>query len=123
MRRALVCASLSLLTLTACRHASPLIREIPERFDQPDAAEEYFRMNRGLGDSDNLQVRYNAARAALAAASPRAGKGPPTEIAPGPWTFLGPGNIGGRTRALLVDPNNPKVLYAGGISGGIWKST
>jgi subtilase family serine protease/photosystem II stability/assembly factor-like uncharacterized protein len=39
------------------------------------------------------------------------------------WTPLGPGNIGGRTRALVVDPADPRVLYAGGVAGGVWKTT
>ncbi len=41
----------------------------------------------------------------------------------GGWTPLGPGNIGGRTRALLINPSNPKVMYAAGVAGGVWKST
>jgi photosystem II stability/assembly factor-like uncharacterized protein len=41
----------------------------------------------------------------------------------GRWRFLGPGNIGGRTRVLLVDSDDPNVMYTGGVSGGIWKST
>ena len=39
------------------------------------------------------------------------------------WSEMGPNNIGGRTRALLIDKDNPLVLYAGGVSGGLWKST
>ncbi|MBO6517215.1 MAG: T9SS type A sorting domain-containing protein [Bacteroidia bacterium] len=35
---------------------------------------------------------------------------------------LGPTNIGGRTRALLVDSENSNHLIAGGASGGIWNS-
>jgi photosystem II stability/assembly factor-like uncharacterized protein len=38
------------------------------------------------------------------------------------WESLGPGNIGGRTRALLVHPNEPAVALAAGVSGGIWKT-
>jgi photosystem II stability/assembly factor-like uncharacterized protein len=38
------------------------------------------------------------------------------------WTPLGPGNIGGRTRALVIDPREPRNMYAGGVSGGIWRS-
>jgi photosystem II stability/assembly factor-like uncharacterized protein len=38
------------------------------------------------------------------------------------WTFLGPGNIGGRTRALLFHPGDPRILFAAGVSGGVWKS-
>ncbi len=39
------------------------------------------------------------------------------------WAEAGPNNVGGRTRALAVDVTNPNVIIAGGISGGIWKST
>ena len=39
------------------------------------------------------------------------------------WTPLGPGNIGGRTRALLIDPVTPSTMYAAGVAGGIWKTT
>jgi photosystem II stability/assembly factor-like uncharacterized protein len=40
----------------------------------------------------------------------------------GAWSSLGPGNVGGRTRALIVDPRSPRTLYAGGVAGGVWKS-
>ncbi len=38
------------------------------------------------------------------------------------WTERGPSNIGGRTRALLVDPNDPsgESVWAGSVSGGLW---
>lgn len=35
---------------------------------------------------------------------------------------LGPDNVGGRTRAFLVDKQNQNRLFAGGISGGLWRS-
>ena len=40
------------------------------------------------------------------------------------WTELGPNTIGGRTRAILVDPNDNtnKALFAAGVSGGLWKT-
>lgn len=38
------------------------------------------------------------------------------------WRLLGPTNIAGRTRALLVHPRTPEVLYAAAASGGVWKS-
>lgn len=41
----------------------------------------------------------------------------------GTWKSLGPGNVGGRTRALLIDPNNTDVMYAGAVAGGVWKTT
>ena len=34
----------------------------------------------------------------------------------------GPNNIGGRTRALMFDPNDAthKKVWAGGVAGGVW---
>jgi len=39
------------------------------------------------------------------------------------WKEAGPVDVGGRTRALAVDINDPNTIIAGGVSGGIWKST
>ena len=39
------------------------------------------------------------------------------------WTPLGPGNIGGRIRAIIVRPSNTSNLLVGGVAGGVWKST
>jgi len=41
------------------------------------------------------------------------------------WQFIGPKNIGGRTRSLLFvkQKNGSTALYAGTATGGIWKST
>lgn len=41
------------------------------------------------------------------------------------WVERGPNNIGGRTRALMVDPNDTtaKKVWAGGVSGGLWFNT
>jgi photosystem II stability/assembly factor-like uncharacterized protein len=38
------------------------------------------------------------------------------------WTWVGPGNIGGRVRSILVHPTTPTTMWAGGVGGGIWKS-
>jgi hypothetical protein len=38
------------------------------------------------------------------------------------WEFIGPGNIGGRIRAMLIDPRNSNRLIVGSASGGIWIS-
>ena len=46
-----------------------------------------------------------------------------TSGALGTWQSIGPGNVGGRTRALLIDPINPDVMYAAAVAGGIWKTT
>lgn len=42
----------------------------------------------------------------------------------GDWNERGPSNIGGRTRALMFDPNDSgngyKKVWAGGVGGGLW---
>lgn len=40
----------------------------------------------------------------------------------GEWQQRGPHNIGGRTRAIAIDINNPKHLITGGVSGGVYRS-
>ncbi|MFC2135947.1 WD40/YVTN/BNR-like repeat-containing protein, partial [Bacteroidota bacterium] len=39
------------------------------------------------------------------------------------WKSRGPHNIGGRTRALGIDIRDENIILAGGVSGGMWKST
>ncbi len=39
------------------------------------------------------------------------------------WHMAGPNDLGGRTRALAFDQDNPNIILAGGVSGGMWKST
>ncbi|MBI3501021.1 MAG: PKD domain-containing protein [Bacteroidetes bacterium] len=38
------------------------------------------------------------------------------------WTERGPSNVGGRTRAIMFDPNDVtnKKMWAGGVGGGLW---
>ena len=45
------------------------------------------------------------------------------ERALGEWQSLGPGNIGGRTRTLVIREDDPRTMYLGGVSGGVWKTT
>ncbi len=39
------------------------------------------------------------------------------------WSFRGPDNVGGRTRCLVIDKDNANIMYTGGVSGGIFKTT
>jgi photosystem II stability/assembly factor-like uncharacterized protein len=39
------------------------------------------------------------------------------------WRSTGPNNVGGRTRAIAISPADHNVIYAAGVSGGVWKST
>ena len=46
----------------------------------------------------------------------------PGDDASNPWIERGPNDIGGRTRAIMFDPNDSsnRRVYAGGVSGGLW---
>ena len=39
-----------------------------------------------------------------------------------PWSPIGPHNIGGRTLAVALNPQNPNTIWAGAASGGLWRS-
>jgi outer membrane protein assembly factor BamB len=88
------------------------------------------------GAPERARDQLNAMRAAVAGNDLRAqipvgeDRLPPemTAMAPGPglspanagWTRLGPGNIGGRTRSIVIDPTNSATLFAGSVGGGVW---
>jgi hypothetical protein len=38
------------------------------------------------------------------------------------WTEMGPDNIGGRCRAIIIDKDSNNVVYAAGVTGGVFKS-
>lgn len=41
------------------------------------------------------------------------------------WVERGPNNCGGRTRSIMVDPNDgtKKTVWCAGVGGGLWKTT
>lgn len=58
----------------------------------------------------------------FSAAAPAATIGP-APIAPAKWRWLGPGNVGGRIRAIAISKTSPSTMFAGSVGGGIWKTT
>jgi len=45
------------------------------------------------------------------------------ELKANDWTHRGPFNVGGRTRAMAIDVDDDNIILAGGVSGGMWRST
>ena len=103
----------------------------PKRYDQPDLAIEHYRAKRipeGMAelpleraldaklDLDNRLRFSSRSERFLSDAEARAVGDLET------WEPLGPGNIGGRTRAMVIDPDVPDIMIAGGVSGGIWRT-
>ncbi|HKQ05982.1 MAG TPA: hypothetical protein VJ464_12675 [Blastocatellia bacterium] len=101
--------------------------------DQPEEAERYYLQKRLPADETILPAEryvkamrhiermptYSTARAARL--SGRSDYSTQAELSE--WVELGPGNIGGRTRALLINPQRPEVMYAAGVAGGVWKTS
>src|SRR5438128_9299945 len=101
-----------LATLTSC---TSTIRVPDEREDDPQEAADYEAL-RHQGSADPA-ASLAAARAQLRTMHRYATNSAP-ERPFGTWTFLGPGNIGGRTRVLVIDSANPLLMYTAGVSGG-----
>lgn len=77
------------------------------------ASAEWIHMNRGEADPSVVaQVRADIAQRRLAKADGLLD-----------WEEMGPNNIGGRTRAILFDRDNPNKIIVGGVAGGLWLST
>jgi hypothetical protein len=95
-----------------------------ERESHNDAAEYLFglRVNTATGRIDISEVeaaRQQVAAMAMANQTARTQSGS-TDMN---WQELGPDNIGGRTRAILISRTHPDSMFAGSVSGGLWRST
>ena len=85
---------------------------------EPDGAFEIRRML--LGD-ENGNIDYAGLQRLRHEVVKLASKQTERGEYPLSWHELGPDNIGGRTRAIVAVGMN--TLYAGAVSGGLWKST
>ncbi|MGE0885897.1 MAG: BACON domain-containing carbohydrate-binding protein [Blastocatellales bacterium] len=117
-----------------------LDEQLGEGYDKPREAAEFFHRKRLSADEKEIPIeKYFEAQERMrsmqqfstslnryltGAESNALRANPESAIgAAAGWTELGPGNIGGRTRAILINPQDPNVMYAAGVSGGVWKST
>ncbi len=87
-------------------------------FSHPDLFFAYHTEIRTAEDSPDYPVNYRMAEFESALA---ARKKPGKKL---DWVERGPANVPGRTRALLVDPDdsNHQTWFAGSVSGGLWKT-
>lgn len=107
-----------------------------KRFDKPKEAMVFFAGKRApVGETAIPSERYVAAlehmkgmdvySTRLDRRFPASRKGDflnSREGVLGRWTAVGPGNVGGRIRSLVIDPGAPATMYAGGVAGGVWKT-
>lgn len=102
--------------------------ELPARA-RPDAPGERaeFDLQRRLpagANSINPQwyVRAEAQAQRMRAFSTQRGRFVSAEKSTPRWEWLGPSNVGGRTRTLEFDPRDANRMLAGGVSGGVFES-
>jgi len=82
-----------------------------------------------LTQLDSMRMRSAALAGAAGVPSgqqvqPRALMPPTAGLDPGHtgWTSLGPGNIGGRTRSIIIHPQDPNTMWAASAGGGVWRT-
>ena len=143
MTRVHALLALLLPVMLACTVTSspkrPSYEEERTPYDAPEGANEYARLKR-LGERTDLNPPelYEQAQDALRSmraysvtldqerpslAARRFAKAAAADGNLAQWYWLGPGNIGGRTRTLVIDPQQTETMYTGGVSGGVWKTT
>jgi hypothetical protein len=89
--------------------------------DHPDEAVAFRKLT--LQDENGYIPPDGLAKAAEHMNQMRAIMPPGAGINPTAWSWLGPGNIGGRARSLVIHPTNPNLMWLGSVAGGIWKTT
>ncbi len=107
-------------------HAEHEMLEGPKPYNSPGERAEYYEEQRRPIDGSEVSQGHimdalNEIRARQAELASLRGAFTPGDVQD--WQELGPGNIGGRTRTLVFDPTDPTIMYSGGTSGGVWKST
>ncbi|WP_371664068.1 WD40/YVTN/BNR-like repeat-containing protein [Streptomyces sp. NBC_00280] len=127
-------------TLKALPEAA--VRRALLRLDFPDlpTARGLFRLKQERSDDGNVRphalgTAYEQVKTLLSREAPPATAGVPTGpngqgIRGGPapagglqlanWVWLGPGNIGGRTRGMVIHPVQPDRMWAVSAGGGVW---
>lgn len=90
--------------------------------DKPNKYIEYFNSIKTREDGRDYANNYK--RIALKAAFQKNAllKSKTEDLA---WEQRGPANVGGRTRAIVIDPEDltNSTWFAGSVAGGVWKTT
>ncbi|WP_052713088.1 rhombosortase-dependent cadherin domain-containing protein [Pseudoalteromonas rubra] len=110
----------------------------PKRYDKPKEAQEFYIAQRLPKGAQTLPTeKYSKALAQIKTMQrysladnkvvfdyrPRVNSVDGINREIGQWEELGPGNIGGRTRTLIIHPTEHDIMYTAGVAGGVWKTT
>ncbi|WP_125781585.1 rhombosortase-dependent cadherin domain-containing protein [Pseudoalteromonas rubra] len=110
----------------------------PKRYDKPKEAQEFYisqrlpkgvetlpteKYSKALAQMKTMQRYSLADNKVVFDYRPRMNSVDGINRELGQWEELGPGNIGGRTRALIIHPTDHDTMYTAGVAGGVWKTT
>lgn len=111
LRRAI--RRLNVPDLPRARHAFRLQQERDDHGDVPANA-----LADAVAQLHAMQARPQADAAGRPAGAARRERAAGLTLAG--WEWLGPGNIGGRTRGLVIHPTQPDRMWAASAGGGVW---
>ncbi len=131
--------SLSALCAKGGAHVVAVLKAYRQSFKNPDRKKYNADLRNWLANEDNdangkppttsqrnlamTQRRAMIRDAAQTAAREGAQSGAKSALAginKTSWEAIGPNNVGGRVRSLVIHPTNPNKLFAGSASGGVW---
>lgn len=89
-----------------------------------DGAMQWWFNNQKDPATNELNVQeMMSVRASFSQSNSAARTNSATNTASLSFNEIGPDNVGGRTRAILIDKDNNQHMFAGGVSGGLFEST
>lgn len=88
--------------------------------EYPSEAAAYMASLRQTPNDENpAELSYRARQQTIADQNRQSGL---AQLVNFKFEEMGPGNYGGRVRAIAINPSDENMLLIGGIDGGIWKS-
>ncbi len=106
-----------------------MVKPYDKRTRMDLAMEQYVEMTRdpqeGYVPNERLWKAYKNAEKQRVSVYQKMQSKTTASIAGFTWSERGPNNVGGRTRAILVDANDGtgNTIFAASVSGGLWKTT
>ncbi len=98
--------------------------EIQNKLDKPEMFTKYMKdITTRIGSTESeYKMNYQITELNKAVQKLKSSFAKNTEI---DWVLRGPANIGGRTRCIVVDPDDVSLntWFASAASGGVWKTT
>ena len=96
-------------------------KRLKASFGYPDKFAEYFAAAEGLDEGYAPYPQGSKMDEFRRAMLANAKRGRTTQL---DWVERGPGRVGGRTRAILVDHTDPtaNTWFVGTVGGGVWKA-